>query len=234
MTHHAVGRPAFQPQRVSSGLLAVVLLIGGGCVSQQTFDRTRAEADELERTLETERLDLRALDERIASLHALNKQEDAATAGTRAAIQRELETAPIRRRQAEEKLAALQTQMAHLINQNRAVKREMAEAKQERASLQAMVSQYKQELEETAYVSPITAAPPAPSAVAPISPAATPPTLTSPATPTVPQPSAQTTAEPPVKPVTTIRPKSGQAPEDDSWTGLIKGWVSTVWEWIFG
>lgn len=236
MTQLAVLPHARPPRRFSAGLLAVILLIGSGCVSQQTYDKTKAEADELRRTLEAERIGLTELDHQIAVLHDLNKKEDAAATDARAAIQHELETAPIRRQQAEEQQSALQTQMAQLINQIRTVKREMAEAKQERTSLQAMVTQYKQELDEgMGFSTPTASNSPVPStALSPLTPIPSAVSPSNPPTPT-PSPNVQATPEPPVKPVIPVRPtKGGPAQEDDSWTGLIKSWVSSIWEWIFG
>lgn len=235
MTRMTVLPDAFHPQRFGPGLCIIALLAGAGCVSQQTYDRTRAEADELTRTLEAERADLTELDQRIVALQTLNKKEDAAATEWRAAIQRESETGPMLRQRAEDKLAALQTHVAHLVQQSRTLGGEIAEAKQEGASLQALVTQYKQELAEEArsFSSRLTAMPSMPAPAQPLPPAASP---VSPITPTAPpQQSAQAAPASSVKPTATSRPaKSGPAQPDDSWTGIIKSWVSSVWEWIFG
>ena len=121
-----------------------------------------------------------------------------------------------------EKLAALQTQVATLVNQSRLLARDMADAKQEGASLQAMVTQYKQEIEESrASLTPIP----------PTTSAQTQPSVT-PAVP--PQQAAQAAPVTPAKSATAPQPTKGEpAPTDESWTDWIKNMVSSLWSWIF-
>ncbi|MDP3091080.1 MAG: hypothetical protein Q8N04_10395 [Nitrospira sp.] len=213
-------------------LLTSALLTGVGCVSQQTYDKTKDETNELTRALDATRTDITELEQRIAALKAANRQEDAVATELRAAIQREEETLPVLRKRAEEKLAALQTQVATLVNQSRLLAREMADAKQEGVSLQAMVTQHKQEMEESrALLTPITPATSAqtPPTVTPVAPSITP---ISPAVP--PQQTAQAAPTAPVKPATAPRPaKVEPAPADESWTDWIKNRVSSIWSWIF-
>ena len=217
-------------------IIALCLFLGIGCVSQHTYDTARTEADELTRALEAARAGTQALDQEIASLNLRNKREDAALTEVRAAIRQHTEAAPMLRQRADDKLVALQTQVAYMMNQNRLLGREMAEAKQERVSLQALVAQHKQELEEAAgsVVSPPAFAPDAqPGAtprlapIVPIVPAPSPPTATAAAPAPVP-PSIP--AKTPVSHPTTAVP----APPEGSWTGIVTYWASTLWEWIFG
>ena len=112
--------------------LGFCLLLGAGCVSQHTYDTVRTEADELTRALDAARSETQTLEQEIASLKLRNKQEDAALAEVRAAIRDTMEAAPMVRQRADDKLGALQTQVAYLVNQNRLLGREMADAKQER------------------------------------------------------------------------------------------------------
>src|SRR5215217_7822250 len=215
----------------ASALLAIV-----GCVSQQTYDKTRAEANDLTRALEMARLDVTEMERRIDALQALNKKEDARTAEIRAAIQVETDSAPIFRQRADDRIAALQTQLAHLLNQGRQLRSNLAEIKQEGASFQAVLTQSKQDLEESPLMSlatrsvPLGQSPPAPSPV-PLA------ALTSPIPTPVPQVAVPQPApiDSPAKPSAPTRPlKGGQVQTDDSWTGMIKGWVSGLWGWIFG
>ena len=214
-------------------LLTSALLTGVGCVSQQTYDKTTAETNELIRTLDATRIDITELDQRIAALKAANRQEDAVATELRAAIQRQEETLPVLRKRAEQKLAALQTQVATLMNHSRQLARELADAKQEGASLQAMVTQHKQEMEESrALLTPITPATNAQthSTVTPVGPSITP---INPAMP--PQQAAQAAPAAPVKPAAMPLPakKVEPAPADESWTDWIKNKVSSIWSWIF-
>ena len=213
---------------------ASALLAIAGCVSQQTYDKARAEANDMTRALEMARIDVAEMEQRINALQALNKKEAATTAEIRAAIQVETESAPLLRQRADDRIAALQTQLAHLLNQGRQLRRDLAEIKQEGASFQAVLTQSKQDLEESPLMSlaprsvPSVQSPPPPSPLA---------SLTSP----VPAPVAQAPApqpaplDPAAKPSAPARPlKAGQVQTDDSWTGMIKGWVSSLWGWIFG
>mgnify|MGYP001614659003 FL=1 len=213
-------------------LLTGALLTGVGCVSQQTYDKTKAETTELTRTLDAMRAEITELDQRIAALKAANRQEDALATELRAAIQREEETLPVLRKRAEDKLAALQTQVATLVTQSRLLARKMADAKQEGVSLQAMVPQHKQEMEESrALLTPITPAtnaltqPTVPLVVPSITPI-------NPAVP--PQQTAQAAQATSVKPATAPLPvKVEPAPADESWTDWIKNKVASLWSWIF-
>lgn len=235
MTSPAALIPSIVIQRISLCLLTGALLTGVGCVSRHSYDKAKAEADELTHTLDTTHTDVKELDQRIAGLQAANRREDAVTTELRAAIQREQDLLPILRQRADEKLASLQAQVAHLVNQSRLLTRQMADAKQESASLQALVTQYKQEIEESQSL-------PTPLASAVSAPASTQPTVT-PVVPSVtptnpaasPQQTAQTNPVAPIKQTTTSRPAMAEPdPVDDSWTGMITNWLSSLWSWIFG
>lgn len=213
-------------------LLTSALLTGVSCVSQQTYDKTKDETNELTRTLDATRTDITELEQRIAALKTANLQEDAVATELRAAIQREEDALPVFRKRAEEKLAALQTQVATLVNQSRLLAQKMADAKQEGVSLQAMVTQHKQEMEESLAlltpITPATSAQPQPT-VSPVVPSITP---INPAV--APQQTAQAAPTDPVKPATAPRPaKAEPAPAEESWTDWIKNWVSSLWSWIF-
>lgn len=223
--------------QVGRYLLVGALLTGIGCVSQQTYDQTRAETEELTRTLDTTRAEVRDLEQRVAALQAANRQEDDVTTELRSAIQREQDMLPVYRQRADEKLAALQAQVARMVNQNRLLAREMASAKQETVSLQAMVTQYKQEIEEARSIPPLPPLP-VPVASAPSASQSTvPPDVPSAAPITPPAPPQQTAQANPVDPLKQSTPThlTKNAPEevDESWTGMIKSWVSSLWSWIF-
>lgn len=224
--------------RVGEYLAIGVLVAGAGCVSQQTYDATRTEADELTRTLEAARIETNELDARIAALQTLNKKEEAAIAEAQAAIQREVDTAPMVRQRADDKLAALQTQVAYLVNQNRLLGRDMADAKQESVSLKALMAQYKREVEDSRplpssfALTPSVQPAPSSHSLTQVAPTLPPPT---PLPPAAGSQQAQTPSSIPAKPPAVSRAaKTEPAQPDDSWTGMIKTWVSSFWGWIFG
>lgn len=224
------------------------LLASLGCVTQQTYDQARSEADSLARSLAGEQADLQALEQELSTLQRATRATEAELGQLHAAMQRAMEEAALTRQRSDEKIAALQTQAAALVNQSRAMRRELAEAKQENVSLQASVAQYKSDLQEmrpsfsSGLAAPAALPRPEPSAAGSPSPTPTaapsaPPVLT-PTTP--PTPPGQTTAaqtaadgDAGAKPITT-RPTKPTQEADSSWTGLIKGWVSSIWDWIFG
>ena len=234
MTSPADLTPSTLIHRIGLCLLTGVVLTGTGCVSRSTYERTRAEADELTRVLETTRIDVRVLDQHVQELQAVNRREDSIAAELRTAIQRELELLPILRQRADDKLASLQSQVANLVNQSRSLARQMAEAKQESAELQAMAVQYKQELEESRMI-------PAPFPSTTSAPASAQSSATSgdpsvmPADPSVPpQQIAQANSAVQTQQTNTARPaKVEPAPVDDSWTAMIVNWLSSLWSWIF-
>ena len=221
-------------QQISRCFLISALLMGVGCVSQHRYDKTRAEADELIRTLEATRSEMNDLAERIAALQAANRQEDAVATDLRAAIQREQDMLPFRRQRGDDQLAALQTQVAHLVNQSRLLAQKMTNTKQESASLQVMVAQYKQEIEESRLLSvPVETAASTPAQPEPTVTQVVPPVT--PADSTVsPQQTAQ--ANPVASMPQTVPPRPVEvdpAPVDDSWIGMITSWLFSMWSWIF-
>lgn len=221
--------------------LGFCLLLGAGCVSRHTYDTIRTEADELTRAVETARSENEDLEQQVAMLQLRNKQEDAALLEVRAAIRQELEAAPLLRQRADDKLGALQTQVAYLVNQNRLLGREMAEAKQERVSLQALAAQHKQEVDEASRsVLTPSAFPSSPQYGAPhrLAPAVPTPVQTpvpTPVPPAVATASAPSPPSIPAKTATVPRPaKAAPDQPDESWAGKIKSWASSLWGWIFG
>lgn len=238
MAHLTTPRLCTHAARVRSCLTAGILLAAAGCVSQQTYEATRSQADERTRTLETARIETNALEAQIAALQAANKKKQAVLAEARAAIQHEADTALIVRQRADEKLAALQKQLATLVNQNRVLGRDMADAKQEGASLRAMMVQSKREVEDARALRPSSALTPSPqpspspqhdgqTALTPLSPAPLSPTASTQ------QPAAPSSL--PAKPAAMPPPaKTEPGQPDESWTGMIKTWVSSFWDWIFG
>ncbi len=211
-------------------LLLGALLIGAGCVSQERYEDARAEADAAMRTVEATRTEMEELEQHITTLHALNKKEEALATELRATIEREAEAVSLYRRTAENHLAARHTQLSRLMTQHRELRQELAEVQQDGARLQAVVTRYKTEADRVPLLPP---APPAP----PIS--SVPPEFHAAAVPT-PVPAAVTPdAAPPApvspKPATASRPaKPVPVHVDESWTGKIRSWVSSVWDWIFG
>lgn len=216
-----------------------------GCVSQRTYDQARAEADRLGRSLAGEQAELQDIEQELGALQRSTRAAETELAQLHAAMNQALEDATQTRQRADDRMAALQTQVAFLVNQSRALRRDLAEAKQEGVSLQASVSRYKSDLEDmrpsfsTGPSAPVSMPPlPAPASLTPSpapaavpTPTAAPAVSVPPAAPATPQ--AATDGEGPAKPITT-RPTKPSPENDTSWTGLIKSWVANIWDWIFG
>jgi uncharacterized protein YlxW (UPF0749 family) len=215
-------------------VLAGVVFLEVGCVSRRTYEKVKAETLEQTQALEAVREDVRELDREIEGWQASNRREDAAVSELRAAIRREEEQLPIMRQRAEDTLALLKTQVATLMNQSWHLARKIVDIRQESASLQAKVAQYKEEIEkarsstmasdlnkpaisQVTVTEALAAPPPAnPNAAVEETAPATP--GVSPVTPTVPSPSVS--VEPPA--VST------------SWIDIITSWFTKIWSWLFG
>jgi hypothetical protein len=223
-----------------SCLLAGILLVGTGCVSQRAYDQVKAERNDLTRALDAERANVSELDRHIAQLKAANREEDDAATELRTAIQREQERLPLLTQRANAQLVSLQTQVANLVHQSRLLARQVADAKRESSSLKVLVAQYQQEVEEAQSIPEPFASPPSPepaSTPAPTQPIIAQPTpaVAAPNPVTPPQQMAQVTPVTPVKPPAQPRPvQTPSTPVEESWFDMVINWLSSVWNWIFG
>lgn len=238
MAHAIAPRPSPHAARVRSCLTAGILAAAAGCVSQQTYEATRSQADERTRALDAARIETNVLEAHLAALQAANQKAQAALAEARAAIQQEAETASLVRQRADEKLAALQRQVATLVNQNRLLGRDMADAKQEGASLRAMMVQSKREVEEARVLRPSSALTPSPQPLP--SPQSAGQAAPTPLPPT-PLPPAASTQQPPAPSSLPAQPAAAPPPAktepgqpDESLIGKIKTWISNLCGWLFG
>jgi hypothetical protein len=142
------------------------------------------------------------------------------------------------RQQADEHLSSLKTQVANLLNQSWHLARKIADIRDESASLQAMASRYKQEMEEAqaslrqvvshSTKPSVTHATPAEEPSLP-----TPPPIEEIAPPQV----AQAVSPPPnLDPVTPSASSSSVNAEpsttNDSWIDMITGWLVAFWNWL--
>ncbi len=223
-------------QRVVLGALAATLLLEVGCVSRHTYERVKAEALEQTQALEGVREDVRELDREIAELQASNRREDAAVSELRAAIQREEEQLPIMKQRAEDALASLKIQVATLLNQSWHLARKIVDIRQESASLQIKVAQYKDEMEQAQSSALVAARSNSPSrtqaAVLEPSPSMVPNDLSA-APPQIAQTNPTPPNPPPVKPTTPAPAVKVDPPTtNDSWIGVIISWLSAFWKWL--
>jgi septal ring factor EnvC (AmiA/AmiB activator) len=236
MMHHTAVSLSLVGQRITGCFLAGILLIGTGCVSQRAYDQIKAEHDELTRALETERANMSELDRHIAVLQTANKTEDEAATNYRAAIQRNQQLM----RRASEDMTSLQTQVANLVYQGKQLARQVADAKREHHSLTTLVAQYKEEVEEAQSLTESASMPsavPPPTAESAVSqpPVPVAPTMAAPNPVSPPQQMAQVTPVTPVKPPASTRPAQSQPePLEASWIDMVIGWLSSIWDWLFG
>jgi len=229
------GTMSLVSQRVMLCVLAAVVFLEMGCVSRRMYEKVKAETLEQTQALEAVREDVRELDREIAGWQASNRREDAAVSELRAAIQREEEQLPIMRQRAEDTLTLLKTQVATLMNQSWHLARKIVDIRQESASLQAKVAQYKEDIEKArsstlaasdlnkpamnqVTVTEALAAPPPASPNAAVTDTAPAIPDVSPVTPSVPSPSVS--VEPPAA--------------STSWIEIITSWFAKIWSWLFG
>lgn len=218
-------------------LLAGVMLVETGCVSQRAYEQARSEADELNRSLDAARAEVNELGQRIGELEADNKQKDGTAAELRTSLQREVELLPVLRRRANERLTLLHAQVASLVSQSRGLAKKIADAKQESASLKVLVAQYKEEIEEARLLA--ETAEPVPTLVSQAPPMPVPtdepqisPPVAAPNPVTPPQQMAQVTPVTPAKPPQPAQLPS--VPEENSWFDMIMNWFVSVWDWVAG
>ena len=218
-------------QRITVCLLAGMLPIEVGCVSQSVYERLKTQAQEDTQTLEVVRDEVKELDQQIAGLQAANRQDDATTAELRMALQHEEEQLPIMRERAEASLTSLKGQVTALMNQSWNLARKIADLRHESASLQSTAAQYKQEMEEAPAAGPVAADEEEPRVAQAIA--------TEPAVPAQPPPQVPIVAQrpEPVAPTPNLSPPApSMNPEpvetNDSWISIILSWLTTFWNWL--
>lgn len=218
-------------QRITVCLLAGMLPIEVGCVSQSAYERLKAKTQEDTQTLEVVRNEVKELDQQVAGLQAANRQNDATAAELRMALQHEEEQLPIMRERAEASLASLKGQVTALMNQSWNLARKIADLRHESASLQSTAAQYKQEMEEAPAAGPVAADEEEPRVAQAIA--------TEPAVPAQPPPQVPIVAQrpEPVAPTPNLSPPApSMNPEpvetNDSWISIILSWLTTFWNWL--
>lgn len=223
-------------QRITVCVLAGMLPIEIGCVSQSAYERLKTQAQEDTQTLEVIRDEVKKLDQQIAGLQAANRQEDATTAELRMALQHEEDQLPIMRERAEASLTLLKGQVTALMNQSWNLARKIAALRHESASLQSTAAQYKQEMEEAPAAEPVAADEEEPR-VAQATVAEPPalgespsqaPIVAQRSEPVAPTPNLSPPAPSTPSPPTNIDP----AGTDDSWVSMILSWLTTFWNWL--
>jgi predicted RNase H-like nuclease (RuvC/YqgF family) len=223
-------------RRITVCVLAGMLPIEVGCVSQSAYERLKAQAQEDAKTLEVVRDEVKELDQQIVGLQAANRQEDATTAELRMALQHEEEQLPIMRERAEASLTSLKGQVTALMNQSWNLAHKIADLRHESASLQSTAAQYKQEMEEAPAAEPVAADEEEPRVAQAT--VAEPPALgESPSqAPIVAQRPEQVAPTPNLSSSAPSTPPSptntDPAGTDDSWVSMILSWLTTFWNWL--
>lgn len=218
-------------QRITVCLLAGMLPIEVGCVSQSAYERLKTQAQEDTQTLEVVRNEVKELDQQIAGLQAANRQDNATTAELRMALQHEEEQLPIMRERAEASLTSLKGQVTALMNQSWNLARKIADLRHESASLQSTAAQYKQEMEEAPAAGPVAAdeeEPRVAQAIAHETPAPAEPPSQVPIVAQRPEPVAPTPNLSP--PAPSMNPEPVET--NDSWISIILSWLTTFWNWL--
>jgi len=234
------GTMSLVAQGVVLCVLAGVLLLNVGCVSQRTYEKVTTETVEQTQALEAVREDVRELDREIAGLQASNRREDAAVSELRAAIQREEEQLPVMKQRAEDALASLKTQVAILMNQSWNLTRKIVDIRQESTSLQTKVAQYKEEIEQAQSSTLMASGANGPSLAKagviepPLSTGPTVPTSPSAALPQIAEADPTPPSPVPIKPEAPSPSVKVDPPSTiDSWIEMITGWLSKIWNWLF-
>ncbi len=222
---------------VLTGLLCSLLFTTVGCVTQSTYEAATTERDRFQAELERAQAEVKALEQQAESLQALNDQEDRRLKELLARLEAEKDAADRFQHEFRTRVTSLQAKLAALQNDQRALAREVIEAKKQRGALQALVARYQKELrtpEPASEPTPAQAPPQfepgplsGPAATAP--PAATPPPETVAAAPSPPpQPPLQ--VQPSAQPAPPAQPQPPPAEADESWLSTILNWFSSLWD----
>jgi peptidoglycan hydrolase CwlO-like protein len=227
-------------QRIAPCLLGAALLMDIGCVSQRAYEQIKAETAEQTQALATVREEVGELDQQISGLQAANDREGAIIGELHATIQREQELLPVMRQEAEEQLSSLKTQVAGLLDQSWHLARKIADIRHESTSLQAMATQYKQDMEQAQAQAPLLIASHSnkPSTTDPTTTEEPPALELQPVEEIEPPQVAQAVSPAPdVAPVAPSTPPSSvdvePPPANDSWFAMIISWLLAFWNWLF-
>ena len=230
---------------VSTCLVWTAFLAVTGCVEESRYQAVTAEVEQVKADVERMQAEAKALERQVASLRALNHQEEGPLTELLTELRKENDAATRVQQQYEDRVATLQAKANTLLSQNRTLMREMREAKKQETSLLALVTRYEKELQLSESGLENVTAPPVPMPDPSISPGAAP--QSSPATPPPqetlasvpapqPQPPPQTQTPAPAQtappaPAPQQQPTTGES--DESWWSTIKDWLSTAWDWFF-
>jgi hypothetical protein len=156
----------------------------------------------------------------------------------RASIEREKAQLPILRQRAEDTLASLKIQVATLMNHSWHLARKIVDIRQESMSLQAKVAQYKEAMEQARTPGMVASERDKPSITQTVTteaPASSVAAIQDAEPTQVPQAPSPPPGLPTVNPSVSAPSVNVDPPQtNDSWIGIITGWLAKIWNWLFG
>jgi len=207
---------------LSTGLLCVVTLTTGACVTRSTYDSAVADLEATKAELDSTRAQSRVLTEQVSELQQRNidlarQMEAVSSELQRATQQMKAEHAALQAR-----LSKLNRIISQLIAQQSRLRYALKRAYEEQPMLESIVEKYKFKLSATDGSS-------APPSLPPIEGA-------NQQAETAPAPSGQVAtqtdpaaANPKPSPVN----EQASEPVEDDWLSLLKGWIISLWRSIF-
>ncbi|TLY30344.1 MAG: hypothetical protein E6K63_02080 [Nitrospirae bacterium] len=154
---------------VVMGVVLVVAMMAGGCVSTSKYTEAVAEAEAAKTDLETTRARKNALEQQVKTLKDLNLKLASEAQSAKDELQRIEYGRDKERASIEGRTKELEQKIKDLTAQHRSLRNDYEEVKRHNETLKSLVSRYQKELKDQRVVAPPS---PRPSAVSPSPPSA--------------------------------------------------------------
>lgn len=217
----------------ATGLLCLVNLTTGACVTRSTYDTAAADLKGAKAELLSVRAERQGLTQQVSDLH--QRQNDLANQMVVASMALEQATAEMKaeRTASQKRLRSLNSTIKHLIAQQKSLRDGYKHATKQRATLQSAVDDYTSKLGsvDELHASPIP--PPAAVTNEPVKAALVSPAQNPVPNESAPKPTVTTQAVPVNQTVATPKPPMAAEPPEpveEDWLTFLKNWISSLWQ----
>ena len=217
------------------GMLCLITLTTGACVSRSTYDTAAADLDGVKTELHSTRTDTQGLTQQVSTLQQrqvdLARQKEVASS----ALQQATKKTKAEHAETQKRLGALTRTIQQLTAQQKSLRYEVKRATKEQARLQSSVERLKSEHDEAERLSASAVPSPAEPVNEPAKAALVPPAHTPVAQAPAPQPTVVPAAAPVSQPVAAA-PKPPAAriqppePVEEDWMSFLKNWIASLWQ----
>ena len=215
------------------GMLCLVTLTTGACVTRSTYDTAAADLEAAKSEIHSTRTETQELTEQVSDLQqrqiGLAKQMKVASL----ALQQAMKEMKAERVASQKRLSKLNRTIQDLTAQQKSLRYVLNRATKEQTRLQSAVDSHTSNLDEAEGFSASPVPPPAePDKIALVSPAQT-PVPNEPA----PKPTVTTTAASINQTATNPKPQPAgiqpSEPVEEDWLSFFKNWIASLWQSVF-